>query len=291
MLTMAVAFFWGLNFPISKIALRDMDPYTLRAVTCVFALLVYVFFAYPERKQLKYVSTSEYYLLFLLSIPIATIVPLFNLIALSYIESSVAIILVYTMPAMNTLCHCIINKSVKFREFLKMFFCLAGVLFTLNGQIHIGVGEWIILSGALIWAIGGVLNDKYAPKLDGRLSASIQLTFATILTFFVILLLWSFGIEGIDISKYWKNDKTFSLSFWLSVFYIGAIGGGMAFICWFALMKNHGSQYASYSLMLVPVVGVFTSLFITEETLSFSVSFGLVCMMLSVWIGNYDSKR
>lgn len=291
-LALMVAFGWGLNFPFSKGVLAHIDPYSVRLLACVFTLIVYVVFIYPVRCELQHISLRTYGVLMLLSIPIATVVPLTNLVSLTYLHSTVAIILINTMPAINTLLQNIIYRHTTIKDICKMACCLIGVYFTLDGSYTFGTGEYIVLTGAFIWAVGGILNDRYAPKdVSQRLNICIQLICGIFLTLVFSGVWYTLNTDNISVLSYIHDPYIRSLRFWVAILYIGFMVSGVAFISWYTLLKHHGSQYAAYSVLLVPVVGVVASTLMLQEKLSLSVGMGLVFMLISVVINSYDSSK
>lgn len=291
-LALMVAFGWGLNFPFSKGLLNYTDPYSVRMVAGIIALFIYGAFMYPVRHGLKHISIQTYGVLLLLSIPTATIVSLTNLVSLWYLQSAVAIILINTTPAINTFLQNILYRRTNIKDVCKMACCLIGVYFTLDGSYNFGIGELIVLSGAFMWAVGGILNDRYAPKdVNQRLNICIQLIFSVILTLIFCVVLYIANAEYVTIFSHTNQPHMKSLKFWLPLFYIGVMASGVAFIAWYMLLKHHGSQYASYSALLVPIVGVIASVVIVQEKLSVSVGIGLIFMLISVVINNYNKSK
>lgn len=280
-LVVLLAFFWGGNFPISKVALSKVDPYTLRILSCVLSLMVYIIFSYPVRKNFQQINKEQYIKLFLLSIPIIVIVPLFNLLALTFMNSASAIILIYAMPAFNSLIYMLLERILSLRNIIPIVLCMLGIFFTLGANdITLGRGELIILSGAFIWAIGGYLNDKFNIELDVRIISTVQLVFATLITLILILLypkIWQFNISSMQLST---REVC-------SILYVGIVANGLAFIVFYRLLIHYGSSYTSYSLMLVPVIGVMFSVTINNEHINFSQFLGLILMCVSMICNNF----
>lgn len=284
-LVILLGIFWGGNFPVSKIALNTIDPYILRVLSCLLSLIVYIVFSYPIRKSFKKINKEQYIKLFLLSIPIVVIVPLFNLLALTFMNSASAVILIYAMPALNSLIYILLERNISPKNITPILLCMLGIFFTLGASdITLGRGELIILFGAFIWAIGGVLNDRFSIELDVRIISTVQLVFATLITLFLILLypkIWQFSISSMQ----------FSTREFFSVFYVGVVANGLAFIVFYKLLINYGSSYTSYSLMLVPVIGIILSATINNEHISFNQSLGLILMCVSMLCKNFIFKE
>lgn len=276
---------WGANFPISKIALNEMDPYTLRFISCILSLVVYMVVAYPIKDKFVLVSRQQYIKLFLLSIPIVVIVPLFNLLALSYIKSSSAVILVYSMPAFNSLIYIFSEKTLSLAKVVPIILCLLGIFFVLKtDNINLNIGEIIILVGAFIWGLGGYLNDRFKINLDIRVISTIQLVFATLVTLVIMILspkVWQGNISSLHLNMI----EIFS------VMYLGVVGNGIAFIIFYKLMTEFGSAYTSYSLMLVPIFGISFSIILNNESIGLSMFFGLLLMCLSMISKNYIFQK
>ena len=188
------------------------------------------------------------------------------------------------MPAFNSFIYIILDKSFSFIKTIPIILCLLGIYFVLSENHNkINIGDIIILSGAFIWALGGYLNDKANIELDMRVASTIQLIFATLVTL-VFLLIFSPEWREINLSRLNITDI-------LSILYVGIIGNGVAFVIFYKLMTKFGSSYTSYSLMLVPVVGVLFSILLNNEAVNLNMLIGLFLMLASMIMKNYIIKN
>lgn len=275
--------FWGLNFPVSKFAVSHFDPYSLRLLTCLISLFPYLYLSLPILRDISNLSWREVYRLCLLAVPLFVVVPLFNLIALNYLDSSTAVILIYTMPAIRSLIHIFKSRRFSLVHFIPMTFCVSGCLFIILGNKLISLGHGIILLGAIIWAMGGYFFDEEKISVDPRMGAFIQLIFAAIVNILIVLIFAGIG-NTLPMPK-------LSFDLVLSLFYIGIMGNGIAFIIWYRLMINFGSRYAAYSMMTAPPIGVIASMLINDEHIHMYVYIGLFLMIASMVTNHRFTQR
>ncbi len=273
---------WGINFPVSKFALSYFDPYSFRAITSLLALIPYAALVAPLINRKFVVRRADMGSLLLIAIPLFVIVPLFNLISLVSIQSSQAIILIYTMPALSSLFYMVQSRDFNLFGFVPMLFCLAGCVLVIQGSGSFSLGHIIILTGATVWAYGGRMYDRTRITTDIRVGAFIQLAFASIFNIGLVVLLLSLG-NPVQIPEV-------SAPVVLATIYVGIFGNGIAFIIWYFLMARFGSKYAAYSMMAAPPIGVLTSTFVNGEPLVFPVILGLTFMVISMFANHLSAQ-
>lgn len=277
-----LAAIWGANFPISQFLLDSMDVLTLRFTASFLSLCIYCALFFPYIKRLNKITAGNFLSILLLSIPTIFTVPLLNLYALTFLDSASALFLIYTMPAMTSILLIICSRQKVKVEFAPIILSVLGVLFVIGLPVKIGFGEIIILLSALMWAIGGLLNQRYMPSVPLTEVSFIQLSFVSLCN---IIIFTIFSDQD------WAAITTLSLANLAALLYVGVIAGGLAFYIWFELIKAHGASSASYCTLWSPILGILFILIITTDAVNLNVIVGGSLIVMSIYIKNFYEKR
>ena len=161
-----LALMWGLSWPITKIALSQIDPWTLRAVGLNLGgigLLVVAHFQgyrpFVERDEVKYLLLVALFNVTFWSITAAY--------GLSQVASGRAIIIAYTMPIWSSVLSVVVlHEPFGLRRLLGLVLAVAGLAMlvtpawkNLEGA---PLGVALLIFASLSWAIGTVAY-KAAP--------------------------------------------------------------------------------------------------------------------------------
>lgn len=280
-LVAALAIIWGANFPVSQFLLKSMDVLTIRYAASIMSLCVYCLLFFPYLSRLKNINKQQLKTIILLSIPSIFTVPLFNLFALKHMDSSAALLLIYTMPAMTSLLVLLMTKSGLKQELWPITLSVVGVLFVIGMPFNLGIGELVILLSALVWAVGGLLNQRYMPQIPLILVSFVQLFFVSASNILVLLL---FSQPSLELFT------SMALNDYLALLYVGVVGGGLAFHLWFKLIKAYGASVAAYCTLWAPILGLLVIALATDEVISPQLLVGGVFIVLSIYVKNRPKK-
>ncbi len=78
---------------------------------------------------------------------------------------------------------------------------------------------------------------------------------------------------------------------WLALAYMVVIGSGVVFILWVYVLKHWEASRAAYNFVLVPVITLIFSHWITGEEVGGELIFGGVVILIGVYIGALRSQR
>ena len=119
------------------------------------------------------------------------------------------------------------------------------------------IGVIFILSGAFLWSLAQVIAKDVSKKIGGLALTAYLGVFAG-----PQAILASFLIEG-NTYSYIVNATTEA---WMILLYLGLIMNGVGYSCWYLVLSRHPVNNVMAVLLLFPVTGLLTAIFILKET-------------------------
>lgn len=249
--------FWGLNWPIMKIGVRELPPLTFRTLSMLGGLLVIWVAARMQGVSLA-IPAGRTMTVIRLAIPNMLIWHSMIIIGVKLLSSGRAAILGYTMPAWAVLSGLIFFGDRISRS------ALVGIALAMSGALLLLSGEFSRLSGqplgtvlALVaaagWGFGTVLMKR--TQLD---MPTISLTFwmLSFTTAIMAILAMIFEYSAIRMPN---------LIEWGAIIYNAAIIFGFAHVVWFRLARILPPVASSLSVMFIPVLGTFSGAWLLDE--------------------------
>ena len=249
---------WGLNWPIMKIGVTHYPPLTFRILGMIGALPVLWLAARVQGIALA-LSPGQLRLLIRLAIPNVLLWNLFMITGLTMLSSGRSAILGYTMPVWALLFGMILyNEKPNRLAWLGIACAFLGTLLLLSSEFGKMTGQplgsILMLLGAASWGYGTVRMKRSTIEIP-----TIALTFWMVLLASVILTAAAAVFE----SAQWRMPN---LPESLSIAYNALLVFGFAFVVWFKLARTLPPVASGLSVMMIPVVGVFSGALMLGET-------------------------
>lgn len=249
---------WGVNWPIMKMAVRDFPPLTFRTISMLGGLPV-IFIAARMQSAPLAIPGGKLGQVIKLAIPNMLIWHVLIILGVKMLSSGRAAILGYTMPVWAVLC-----ALIFFRErptpaaWLGIGLALSGALLLLSSEIVTltgqPLGSVVVLLAAAGWGYGTVLMKR--TQLD---MPTISLTFWMLLLTTIVMAVVSFAFER----HAWRMPSSIE---WQAIIYNALIIFGFAHTVWFRLARTLPPIASSLSVMMIPVLGVFSGAWLLKET-------------------------
>lgn len=249
---------WGINWPIMKIGVRDFPPLTFRALGMISGLpaiwlaarMQGISLALP-RGQIKDVVK--------LAIPNMMIWHVFMILGVKMLSSGRAAILGYTMPVWAVLSAMLFFSEKPTRSgWIGIGCALAGALLLLSSEFGAlagnPTGSIFALIAAAGWGYGTVTMKHSTLKMPTMVLTFWMLTFTSL-----ALAVASTVLE----SSAWHMPDAATLG---PIIYNGIIIFGFAHVVWFMLARTLPPVASSLSVMMIPVLGVFSGAWLLGET-------------------------
>ena len=159
---------------------------------------------------------------------------------------------------------------------------LAGALVAVAGIVIIvggGLGSTLdvpsllaLLAGSMCIAEGGVVF-KLLPRADPAATNAVALTTGAVL------------LAGLSLLAGEKWSLPASASTWVAFSYLVAIGSVAMFYLYLFILARWPASTTAYGFVLMPVVSVAISAWLTRETVTVSFGVGVVVVMVGIWLG------
>ena len=249
---------WGINWPIMKIGVRDFPPLTFRAL-CMLGGLPTLWLAARAQGVTLAIAPGQMRAIARLTVSNMLIWHVCVILGVKLLSSGRAAILGYTMPIWAVLCGLLFfGERVSRIAWLGVGFALAGALLllssefaTLSGQ---PLGSVLVLTGAAGWGYGTVAMKRSQLPLP-----TIALTF-WMLALTTLLL----GAAAIIFEHAaWRLPTRAESG---AIAYNAIVIFGFAHVVWFQLARTLPPIASSLSVMMIPVLGVFSGAWLLGET-------------------------
>jgi drug/metabolite transporter (DMT)-like permease len=249
--------FWGLNWPVMKIGVRDFPPLTFRTISMLGGLVVIWLAARAQGASLA-VPAGARMTVIRLAIPNMLIWHSMIIIGVKLLSSGRAAILGYTMPAWAVLSGLIFfGDRISRSALVGIALAMSGALLLLSSEFSRlsgqPVGTVMALIAAAGWGFGTVLMKR--TQLD---MPTISLTFWMLSFTTVIMAMLALIFEYPAIRMPHPIE-------WAAIIYNSAIIFGFAHVVWFRLARILPPVASSLSVMFIPVLGTFSGAWILGE--------------------------
>ncbi len=273
-LLVAVTVIWGFNWPVMKVGVADYPPLTFRALSLwlgipVLALglkLMKVPFAIPR---------AHWKELWLLALTNMFVWHVFVILGVKALSSGRAAILGYTMPIFATVWAVLLfGEKLNPRHLLGTLFAAVGVAlllwheFTAIGGKPLGAAS--VLLAAAVWAIGTHLMRRTQMPVP-TLTIGFWMTVMTA----VVMSLLATVFEH----SQWKPPGTVTS---LSIVFNAVLIFGFAHIAWFVLARGLPATASGLSVMMIPIIGVFSGATLLNEQLHWQDWAAVVLMVAAI---------
>jgi drug/metabolite transporter (DMT)-like permease len=271
---------WGTTWPVIKIALIEIDPFSMRFCTYALGALTLVAICVVSGRNVRIPNLRTWGHVFAASMLNIVSFPLLTAFGQIATTTSRVSILAYTMPIWSVvLAWMFLGERLTRVQGIALVLCGAGLAILVYPLTENGVPLGIVLTviAAICWA-GGTVYLKWAHiEADPIGVAMWQLVIA----FFIVTGI-TFAYQG-GISYRGADIEALS-----AMAFSGIMGSGIAYALWFAVVKRLPAGTASLGVLSVPVVGVVMSMILLGERLTPAdvVGFTLIfaasaCVLLS----------
>ena len=256
-----LALAWGLNWPVVKIALTAVPPFTLRWIGLGGGALLLALIALIQGRELK-PSRGSWPALILSGLLSVVVFNFCTAFAQLNTTTSRAAVLTYTMPMMAAaLAWWLLGERPGRR----------GAIALLLGGSGIAVLAWPVLEGlsaaggaaarglmfpllaALAWAAGTVAAKRWPPLGDKVVITAWQLAIGGVCGMVAALL------AGERPPQVWEPRVVAALAYHL------VIATAFAYVQWFRLLASLSATVSSLTTLAVPVVGVLGAMALVGE--------------------------
>jgi drug/metabolite transporter (DMT)-like permease len=270
-----VTVLWGLNWPVMKIGVTFVGPMTFRSASMVGGIVVLLALIWQQGQSLR-VPREYWGELFAIAAANMAVWYVFAMYGVAQLASGRAAILGYTLPIWSALWGILIfGDKANSRLWFGVIAALAGVVLlmfnefgTLTGR---PLGTLSMLLAAACWGYGSHLMRRRK-----------QATPVLVITFWsLILSLLTCGLLAFLFERTGWTRPPSRLE-WGAILYNAILVFGLVQVWWFRLATILPPVASGLSVMLIPVVGVFSAMILLGEQPGWPDYVALGCILVAI---------
>jgi drug/metabolite transporter (DMT)-like permease len=265
---------WGFNWPIMKIGVTDYPPLTFRMVSMWLGLPVLGIALLILRVPFR-IPRANWRELFWLALANMFVWHALIIVAIKSLSSGRSAILGYSMPIFSALLGAFVfGNRLNGRAWMGVTAAALGVLLLLWHEFSqlsgspMGVG--LALVAAATWALGTQLLRR-TRLLAPTLAISFWMTAMTCVVMTVLAIVFE--------RTQWRMPDAPT---WSAIVYNAVMIFGFAHAMWFSLARNLPPVASTLSVMMIPVLGVFSGALWLGEVLHWQDWAAVLLMVLAI---------
>ncbi len=270
-----LAVFWAINWPIMKIGLTVIEPWTFRAVVVLVGGVGCLIAALSFGKSIRIHSTDLRPLLWLTLFQ-GVLWNAFSGFGIAYVDAGRASVLAFTMPVWATLLAMIFLKEpVTIRRLaglatgmLAMALLLVPAFDAMGTKL---TGAFLMIAGAIVWGIATIIVKAVDWKMSMLALSGWQFVIGSIP---LVLAAWYFGDPATLLDVDLFTGSALAYSALIPMIFCQAV--------WFTVVRRLPTSLASTGTLLVPPLGVYFAAVILGETVGFFEFAALVLVILAL---------
>lgn len=241
----------GFGFVIAKPAMQYFPPYLLMGMRFTIPALILVWW-FPLPKGL-------YFDLFKVSLIGSTLQYGLTYTGLNIIDASSAILLVQLeVPFGIIIAFFLLKEIPTIKNIVGLVIAFIGV-FILTGAPNLEgkyIGVLLTISGAFTWALGTVMAKPLSKKIGAFALMTWLCVFSGPMLLFVSLIFDGNPMKYI----FYANINS-----WLTVIFLGFFMQPIGYAAWYYVLKKYPVNKVMPVLLILPVTGLITSIFLLGE--------------------------
>ncbi len=249
---------WGINWPVMKIGVQDFPPMSFRAI-CVALGLPVLWLILRVRGQSLVVQRKDWGEMVMLGLTNMALWFVLVIIGVRLLSSGRAAILGYTMPIWTALLGLLLYRE---RPSLRLGIGIAGaavaVVLLLASELSAmagrPLGTVVMLLAALIWAYG---THRMRRR---RLSTGVMA-----ITFWSLVIALALCTTLAMLTEHDQWTRAPNTGEWWAIAYNAVIILGISQMIWFRLASILPPVVSGLSVMLIPVIGLFSGMAMLGE--------------------------
>ena len=282
--------FWGFSFIATKVALREVHPFTLLTLRFgIGAFLLLVFQLRQDKKFLKVFSQRDWiYVLFLSIVGIAghNLLQAFGLLYTTAINTGWIIAI---QPIFITLtARLFLGEGITVRKIIGIVIGFSGIfLIVSKGVFSLSLfrfsstfGDLLVLLSALTWT---------AFTVGGRGFLSRFPPLVTITPIMMVGCLITLPLSAVK--GEWNILFHLSLSGWMGILFLGIFCSGLAYFYWYSALEKRDSSIIGMYLYLEPLVTLMGARLLLGEEVKWITLMGGGMTLMGVYLATRRVAR
>ena len=287
-LFLALGLMWGTSYLFIKIGVETLPTFTLVAVRLGIGLVFLAAVVAVARERLPRDPKIYGHLLVMSVVNVALPFALITSAEQS-VDSAVAAILNGGVPLFTIVIAALFlhDEPITVNRIFGLLIGYAGVILLVGRGFGSGGGEGAIsgelalLGSTASYGLGAVYARRNVRGLRPMIPALFQVLFAFVITGVIALL-----IER-PFDVVWTGRSIFA------VLWLGLLGSGLAYLCFFRLLQSWGATRTTMVAYLLPIVGIVAGALVLNEVVDAGVLIGTALVIGGVALVNsrYGQRR
>ncbi|MFE0508084.1 DMT family transporter [Peribacillus butanolivorans] len=271
---------WGVNWPLSKMALNYTPPILFAGTRTILGGLILLIFALPRYKKLRFKKTWHFYLISA-SLNIILFYGL-QTVGLGFAPAGLFSAIVFIEPVLlGIFCWIWLGESMYGLKIIGLILGFAGVAIIsaggFTGNVS-AIGIILALGSALSWGLGTVFIKKTGDRVDSIWMVTLQLIMGGI-----FLLSVGSSVES------WSNIQ-WEFPFIINLLFISIFVIAFGWLAFFTLVGSGEASKVGSFTFLIPLIAILCSSFMLHEKITLNLLVGLVFILISILFVNIKLK-
>ena len=282
-----MALFWGGTFIAGRLLVGEVEPFAAAFLRFTIASIVLLIITLRTHKRLPPVQRKQWFPLLILGLSGVFAYNVFFFRGLQLIEAGRAAVIIANNPIVIA-----VFAAIFFGEKLNLL-KIIGIVLSVCGAIvvitqgdpgsllrsGIGRGDLYILGCVGCWVTYSLVGRS---AMRG-LSPLVAVTYSALIG--ALLLFPAACLEG-----FLTQIVDYSLTAWLSLFYLGLFGTVLGFIWYYQGIQKIGSTRAGQFINFVPISAILLSAWLLDEQLTRSLLLGVFLVSSGVFLTNRQTN-
>lgn len=281
-------FFWGMSFPLLKVALDVVEPITLGVLRYVIGLIPLVIFLVLKggwEGMLKPLKEDWGFFLALGLVGI-TLPNIFQNYGMTMTSAHLSSIIQASGPIFAILMAVLLLKEpLGINKVVGTLIALSGTfLLITGGGMGQGdstfIGNFLVLMSAISYSISSIMSKKILEKYEPLTVATMSMLLGTaILAVFMIF------------ESPWEKVPTISLYYWNIILVLALLPGSLALLIWYKILRTSELSRIILFIYLIPVFATAISYFWPKEVIKLSTVLLAFLIVCGVFIAQYERSN
>jgi len=278
-----MALFWGGTFIAGRLLAGEIQAFSAAFLRFAIASIVLLLVTLRHHKKLPAIRPKQWLPLFILGLSGVFAYNFLFFSGLQFIEAGRAAVIIANNPIIIALFAAILfGEKLNLLKIFGIGLSVCGAIVVIT-QGHpatifhrgIGKGELYIFGCVISWVTYSLVGR--AAMRD--LSPLVAVTYSAVIG--AVLLFPAACLEGLC-----DQIGGYSLTVWLSLFYLGFCGTVLAFVWYYQGIQKIGSTRAGQFINFVPISAILLSVWLLDEHLSISLLSGVFLVSSGVYLTN-----
>jgi drug/metabolite transporter (DMT)-like permease len=282
--------FWGFSFIATKVALREIHPFTLLTLRFgIGGILLLLVQFQKDRRFLKTFSPMDWlFIIFLALIGISghTLLQAYGLLYTTAINTGW---IVAVMPIFITLAaRFYLGEPITFRKVGGILLGFLGISLVISkGVFSLSIfrfgspfGDFLILASALTWTAFTVGGREFLSRFPPLAAITPIMWVGCLITLPFSWLRWE-----------WNLLFQISLFAWMGILFLGIFCSGLAYLFWYSALEKRDSSVVGMYLYLEPFVTLIGAYLFLSEEIHWITLMGGGMILLGVYLATRKVSR